>query len=269
MTSKTIVVLAILCGPAACLLAAEPTTKVLLIGKNRDHPPKTHEYMAWCELLAKCLRQTSGVTTIVSNGWPKDAAVLTDVDAVVFYTKQAGNVLFDGPQRKSAQALLDRGVGLTAIHWATGAAGDEIGKLYLEAMGAWFNSKFSKLKFATLKIHQPDEAHPICRGWKPYDLHDEYYLKLRFVPSAKPVMTVKADGTDYAVGWVYERPGAKAGRSFGCVLGHFHKEFAIEPFRRSLVNGILWTAHRDVPEAGAPCKITPKDMALSPDTRKR
>jgi type 1 glutamine amidotransferase len=89
------------------------------------------------------------------------------------------------------------------------------------------------------------------------------------MPKIKPVMTVQLEGKDYTVGWVYERPNSGGGRSFGCVLGHFHEQFGLEPFRRALVNGILWTAHRDVPEAGAPCRITAKDMELPPDTRKK
>ena len=50
-----------------------------------------------------------------------------------------------------------------------------------------------------------------------------------------------------------------------------HHGQAGHPFNdhRPLVNGILWTAHLDVPAAGAPCAITPKDMELPPDTRKK
>ena len=42
---------------------------------------------------------------------------------------------------------------------------------------------------------------------------------------------------------------------------------AEEPFRKAVVNGILWTAKVDVPAGGAPCAITLKDMELPPDTR--
>ena len=58
-----------------------------------------------------------------------------------------------------------------------------------------------------------------------------------------------------AVGWVYERPGSNGGRSYGNTLGHFHELFGKEPFRRMLVNGILWTAHHKIPQAGAPCVL--------------
>ena len=55
--------------------------------------------MADCTLLAKCLRQTDGVETVVSNGWPKDPAVLKDVTAIVLETRLGGTVLLRGPQR--------------------------------------------------------------------------------------------------------------------------------------------------------------------------
>jgi aldose 1-epimerase len=40
---------------------------------------------------------------------------------------------------------------------------------------------------------------------------------------------------------------------FEYTLGHFHTLFLQEDFRRMLVNGILRTAHYEVPESGAPC----------------
>ncbi|MBN1346896.1 MAG: ThuA domain-containing protein [Phycisphaerae bacterium] len=259
----------VVCWTASCLAAGDGSTKILLIGKDRDHPYTTHEYMAECALLGKCLEQTAGVRAVVSNGWPKDPAVLEGVGAIVFYTKQAGNVLLDPKHRAQAEALLAKGVGLSAIHWATGAEGDEVGQRWMKALGGWFNSSFSKLKFAKLEIRQPNPDHPICRGWRPYELHDEYYLALRFAEGVTPVMTVQVDGTEYVVGWAYERAGSKGGRSFGCVLGHFHKEFGLEAFRRSLVNGILWTARREIPAEGAPCTVSEKDLALEPDARLR
>src|ERR1700737_3462712 len=80
----------------------ETKAKILLIGKDRDHAYATHTYMDDCDLLAKCLRQTTGVEAVSSNGWPKDAALLKDVTAIVLDTRMGGNVLFGGPQRSQA-----------------------------------------------------------------------------------------------------------------------------------------------------------------------
>src|SRR5438309_7713796 len=85
------------------LFAADKKTKILLIGKDLDHPRNTHTYLSDCELLGKCLRQTEGVETVVSNGWPKDPEVLKDVKALVLHTRLGGTVLFRGPQRQQAE----------------------------------------------------------------------------------------------------------------------------------------------------------------------
>lgn len=253
--------------PAGDAAARPAKAKILLIGKDRDHAFTTHEYMADCRLLAKCLEQTEGVETVVSNGWPKDPAVLEGVRAVVLHTQMGGDVLFHEKNREQAEALVKKGVGLVAIHWATGASVDARGEAYLKAMGGWFNTKFSRYLVKKTMLKRADPSHPVNRGWKDYELREEYYIKLKFVPEAKPVFTTTIDGEDYAIGWVYERPDG--GRSFGTVGGHFHANFGIEGFRRGIVNGILWSAGVEIPEGGAPCAISDADMELPPDTRKK
>ena len=85
-----------------------------------------------------------------------------------------------------------------------------------------------------------------------FGLREEYYFKLRFLPEARPVMTTVIEGVEYPIGWVYARRGLEGGRSFGFVGGHFHDNFGIKAFRQAIVNGILWTAHIEVPANGAP-----------------
>ena len=79
-----------------------------------------------------------------------------------------------------AEALLKEGVGITAIHWGTGAETPE-GEPWLHTLGAWFNAEkdgFSLYLVQTSQLRQTDPTHPICRGWKDYTLRDEYYFKL-------------------------------------------------------------------------------------------
>jgi lysophospholipase L1-like esterase/type 1 glutamine amidotransferase len=260
----------IICGAlATCWLACHPAlaaekTKILLVGKDRDHPFLTHEYMADCRLLARCLEQTPGVEAVVTNGWPKDAAVLRGVRAIVLYTAKGGDVLFEGPQASQVDELLRSGVGLTALHWGTGASTDEVGGRLMRRLGGWFNTRFSRLAVTTTRLNQADPGHPICRGWKEYDLRDEYYLRLRFLPDIHAVLAVHLNQEEHPVAWVYERPGSNGGRSFGFVCGHFHADFGIQSFRQAVVNGILWTAHRDIPAAGAPCAVTADDLNVPP-----
>ena len=252
---------------SATLLGADQKAKILLIGKDLDHPRNTHTYMSDCELLARCLRHTDGVQTVVSNGWPKDPAIVEGVTAIVLHTRLGGSVLFRGPQRRQVQEMLKQGVGITAIHWGTGAETPEGGP-WLQTLGGWFNAEgdgFSRYLVQSSKVHQTDRSHPVCRGWSDFDLREEYYFKLCFLPEARPLITTVVEGKQYPIGWVYERPNSHGGRSFGFVGGHFHDNFGIKAFRQAVVNGVLWTAHVDIPQNGAPISITPKDMELPPE----
>jgi type 1 glutamine amidotransferase len=145
------------------------------------------------------------------------------------------------------------------------------GEEYKNILGGWFNMQYagSRLDTTTTRLLQTDAKHPICNGWQPYDLRDEYYLDLKFAPEMKPVLSVKIKDKDYTVGWVHERPKHNGGRSFGFVCGHFHDNFGEKAFRKAIVNGVLWTAHLDVPADGAPVDFTAKDMELPPKKDKK
>ena len=220
-------------------------------------------YLPECELLAKCLRQSPGVEAVVSDGWPKDAQLLQNVDALVLYSSPGADLLLKGDHAGTVQKMLDQGVGLVALHWATGVHGQketELGERYLKQLGGLFCFAFSGLDTSESKVEQIKPDHPICRGWRDFVLTDEFYLDLKFLPQAQPLLKVKVKGKDHTVGWVYERPGA--GRSYGNVLGHFHDLFKQEGFRRMLVNGILWAANCEVPLQGAPCAATAADLKV-------
>jgi type 1 glutamine amidotransferase len=252
------------------VLAAESkqetaSKKILLIGHQPDHPPLTHMYLPECEILAKCLRQSPHVEAIVSDGWPKDAALLQDVDAIVLYSSPGADLLLKGDHAATVTKMLDEGVGLVALHWATGVHGQEeseLGENYLKQLGGLFCFAFSGLDISESKVEQLQPAHPVCRGWKDFTLTDEFYLDLKFVPQAVPLFKVNVKGKDHTVGWAYERPDSGGGRSYGNVLGHFHELFKQEAFRRMFVNGILWAAHCDIPENGAPCKVSEADLQV-------
>jgi hypothetical protein len=102
--------------------AGEATpVKILLIAKDRDHAFSQHEYLSDCNILAKCLRQTKGIEAEVVNGWPRDPSKFKGVKALVFNTRMGGSVMFDPLVKPQAEKLLKKGVGLSAIHWGTGA----------------------------------------------------------------------------------------------------------------------------------------------------
>jgi HEAT repeat protein/type 1 glutamine amidotransferase len=246
-------------------VAEETSTKrIVLIGHGPDHPYRTHCYLPDCELLAKCLRQTPGVEAVVSRGWPEDEKVLEGVDAIVLHVRQGGNLFFHPAHRNRAQGLLDQGVGLVAIHWGTGADVGPIGGRWKKSLGGHFNAEhFGKYAIETSTVRQTDHSHPVSRGWDDFQLRDEFYFKLQFEETAVPLSQATVQGEEYPVSWIFERP--QGGRSFAFVGGHFHENFGLKPFRQMTVNGILWTAHVEIPEPGAPVRIRPQDLVLSPE----
>jgi type 1 glutamine amidotransferase len=268
MVARTLLALLGLCGCSAIAFCQETAkTKIVLVGTEPDHPWASHMYLHECRMLAQCLRQTRGVEPLVVQDWPQDAAALDEVKSIVYYSRPAGDIVLAQKHREAFEKLMARGVGYVAIHWAT-AAETERGEAYQNVLGGWFNFGHAALNVTTAPLEQLVPEHPICRGWKPYPLHDEFYLNLKFHPRARPILKVRLDGKDQTVAWAFEREAQQGGRSFGTTLGHFHENFELEVFRRMLVNGILWTARVEVPAGGAPVDVDPSDLKLPPEPKK-
>ena len=171
-------------------------------------------------------------------------------------------------RREQFLKLMNDGVGLVAIHWSTGvgysplADDPELRDQFKQILGGWFRRPPGSVAFDAPLLVQVDPQHPVCRGWSPFKLKDEYYLDLVFHPQAHPILQVRIDDRDHTVAWSLERSGGKPGRSFATVLGHYHDNFTNPDFRRVLVNGILWTAHIDPPVEGAPVVVAEVDLRL-------
>ena len=250
-----------------CLRAEEPT-RVLFIGKEPDHPWGTHMYLHASKVLARCVELSGNVETTVVSRWPKDPNVLKDVDTIVVYSNPAAELLLGGPHRTEFKKLMDRGVGLVTIHWASTVRKENFDRLGPEWMkilgGTWISNVGLSTERSTLRRVAPQ--HPISRGWKTGPFRDEFYLHPKLGPGATPVLEVTAKGEPLVVGWSYER--TNGGRSFATTLGHFYDNFVRDDFRRILVNAILWTAHRKVPDAGAPVNLTREQLALPPKDKR-
>ena len=252
----------------ACNVAsgAEPQEekKIVLIGHKLDHPWATHMYLPTCELLAKCLRQTDGIEVVVSDGWPKDESVMKGVDCIVMYCSPGAEILLDGPHAGEVDRLMKEGVGLVAIHWATGCHQknvERIGDQFVSYLGGmWVH--FTGLKITESSLVQLASDHPINRGWKEFPLKEEYYYAPVISEAAQQQWRALVNDKNLTVAWTYERPGG--GRSFGTTLGHFFDSFKNESFRRAIVNGILWSSQVEIPEEGASVKLTDEDLKLPP-----
>ena len=50
------------------------------------------------------------------------------------------------------------------------------------------------------------------------------------------------------------------GRGIGFVGGHYHRNWAIDDFRKLVLNSIVWLARAEVPEGGVPSKPVTLEM---------
>jgi type 1 glutamine amidotransferase len=278
---------------SACITSAQDATKtILLIAGVPSHGPGAHEHNAGVLLLQKCLNQVPGISTrVVLNGWPKEASVFENVDAIVIYCD--GGVRHLALQDGNLNALgkvLERGAGLALLHYAVEPTLQNGQPEFLRWVGGAFEINWSvnphwDADFKTL----PD--HPIARGVSPFKLRDEWYFNMRFVEGMKgitPILVAKPDATTttrrdgphsgnphvraavargdaQTVAWAYERTDGK-GRGFGFTGGHFHKNWGNENFRRVALNAILWIARADVPATGVVSTITAADLEANLDS---
>jgi type 1 glutamine amidotransferase len=171
--------------------------------------------------------------------------------------------------------MMQRGCGIVCIHYATGLLGEDVtpegDHPLLRWMGGYFANRscphhesIAKI-FEAATITPAAPQHPIAHGWEEFTLRDEPYCRNFFgSPGNKlggtgdkpaPGVTILATSLlppdapkPEPVAWCIERPNS--GRGFGIVMPHFYKNWRLEDLRRFIMNGIVWTAKRDVPADG-------------------
>ncbi len=275
---------------AASLAAAgKPSlskTKVVFIPGGPSHGFGSHEHRAGCLLLAKALNENvPQVRAVVTErGWPKDPTVLDDAATiVVFADGGGGNPIVR--HLDEMRRLMSKGTGLVCLHYAVEVPKARAGKEMLQWLGGYFETFWSVNPFWQPEFHDlPD--HPVARGVRPFSVRDEWYYHMRFVEGLKGVTPIlsalppastlrRKDGAHsnnpyvraavlerkepQVVAWAYQRPDG--GRGFGFTGGHLHWNWAHDDFRKVVLNGIVWTAHVDVPPNGV-CSPTPSLQEL-------
>lgn len=251
--------------------------KVVFVAGTPSHGYFSHEHNAGCLLLAKKLDESGVpvVSTVYTNGWPKDPTAFDNADTVVSYCDGGGRHYLNDRLEEFQALVEERGVGLVCIHYAvetvTGAPGDH----FLKWLGGFFEINWSVNPHWTAKFDDLPE-HPITRGVEPFEINDEWYYHMRFVEGMQGVTPILSDlppreslnrpdghhsGNPYVreavlerkepqhVAWAYERPNGK-GRGFGFTGGHFHKNWQHDDFRKVVLNAIVWTANGEVPAEG-------------------
>jgi type 1 glutamine amidotransferase len=268
--------------------------KIVFVAGTPSHGPGEHEYRAGCLLLQKCLSGIAGLQTMVySNGWPQDPGAFYGADAIVL-SMDGGDqhALLAGDHLRQINFLMERGVGLGAIHWAVEVTKEKGENEYLDWLGGAYEINWSvnptwTAHFATL----PD--HPVTRGVKPFQIRDEWYFHMRFpegmtgvtpilvaVPPASTmdrpdgahsgnpaVREAVKNGEPQVMAWAFARPFG--GRGFAFTGAHYHKNWANDNFRKTVLNGLLWIAGAEVPENGVDCTVSEEDLTAHQDRKGR
>lgn len=119
--------------------------------------------------------------------------------------------------------------------------------------------------------------HPAANGIKPFDSNDEWYFHMKFrgnmqgvtpiLSAIAPEATMKrgdgahsgnptvrkavAAGQPQHVAWCYQRgEDYGEGRGFGFTGLHYHKNWVDDNFRKTVLNGVAWSAKLAIPENG-------------------
>jgi hypothetical protein len=266
--------------------------KVVFIAGGPSHGFFAHDHLAGCKLLAERINQVPGFeATVVYKTWPKPEE-LQGAAAVVIYC-DGGNGHMGIPHKDELEALSKKGVGIGCIHYAVEVPKEKGGQEWLDMMGGYFET------FLSVNPHWQAEfnelpKHDVSNGVKPFTTNDEWYYHMRFREGMKGVRPILSavppdktrQGKDDAHGgnpevrsgigksllehvvWVSENfatPDAKEpmSRGFGCTGGHFHKNWANDQFRKTILNAIVWIAKGEVPANGIESKRPDADELLA------
>ncbi|MGH8027536.1 MAG: ThuA domain-containing protein, partial [Pseudoxanthomonas sp.] len=257
--------------------ARQPEKKIVLIGGPASEGPGRHEYDAGVGRIRSLLEATAqsrGFRVVTfEKGWPDDPAVLEDASTLVLYFDGLDkHPLRDAGHRRQFEALMQRGVGLVALHQASTVPPDDSGIGMQRWLGAERVGMFDRTT-ETATLQPVAAAHPVSRGIDAFAYRDEFYPTLRFaaagvVPVLRATLHVQyRNGASVmedqpetsTVAWAYERPSG--GRSFGYSGAHYLAALDQPMLRKTLLNAIFWTAGIDVPQAGADATLAAAPVA--------
>ena len=272
--------------------ASAADKKIIFIAGRPSHGPLSHEHRAGSLLLAKSLNGIKGITTEVhTNGWVMDEKVFENAAAVIVYSDGGGGHPFlSGDRLQKIGALMKKGVGLGAIHYAVEPTTQKGNAEFRDWIGGCFETHWS------VNPHWDGDfksfpKHPVTSGVKPFKTNDEWYFHMRFREGMKdvtpilsalpPESTMKRgdgahsgnsavresvkSGAPQHVMWVAEREGG--GRGFGFTGGHNHMGWGNPDQRKLLGNAILWIAKAEVPTSGVESTFTQEELMANLDPK--
>lgn len=254
-------------------------TKIVLIAGPTSHANGQHEYFAGCAMMVDLLKQTPGVwPVLVGDGWPKNEAILDHAKSIVVYADAGPKLPLLEPARwAKVKSLMEVKTGLVMLHQTMDIPADHADELK-SWLGAAFVGDIGSRGHWDMELGDLAK-HPVDRGVTPVNvLGDGWLYNLHYADGAVPLIfgqvpdkyrstadSKSHSGRAESFAWAYERPAG--GRGFGFTGGDMHKNWILESQRKLVVNGILWTAGLEVPEAGAPVALKEGALTLNLDKK--
>ncbi len=170
------------------------------------------------------------------------------VDVIVFYDMWVKG--FTQAQQESFLALLQRGIGVLALHHTLAAHQqwpeyEKIigGKYHLEAptVDGKALPKSSYYHDQDMKIQIAAPEHPITRGLKPFEIHDEAYKDYSCDSTATVLLTTDYPQSDREIAWAKTYASS---RVVYLELGHDHYAFEHPSYRALVARSIRFVAAR-------------------------
>ena len=256
---------------------ASAATEIVFLAGARSHGPGEHEFNAGCRLLAKALNEQSGldVHAVVINGWPADTTPLDKARAIVVYA-DASSVVSQGWEKMDT--LAKKGTGIVFLHYAVTTEAAEGARYYRPWIGGACEPGWSVNPHWVGEI-KALAGHPVSRGVPAFEALDEFYYNVRFPHDRSRVLDlvtatptrerikryinrwnehgVAGLGKPQTIMWGLGR--ADGGRGVGFTGGHYHRNWAVDNFRKLVLNAIVWSAGMDVPKDGVASKPLTED----------
>ncbi|UCE46211.1 MAG: DUF1080 domain-containing protein, partial [Phycisphaerales bacterium] len=168
-----------------------------------------------------------------------------DYEVIVFYNMTQN---ISPKRRRNFMKLLERGVGVVALHHTMGAYQQWpqfkkiIGtKYYLNETveDGVTHGKGSFKHDLDIRVHVANKRHPITKGLDDFTIHDETYRNCWFDEQNQVLLTTDHPTSDETIGWVRR---CRKARVCTIQLGHDSKAYANSNYSQLVERAILWTA---------------------------
>ena len=222
----------------------DPARALILTGHN--HP--AHDWRATTAALIHVLEQDPRMKVEVTES-PEDLAKLEGVDLLVLNYCNWDKPGLSDAAKAGFLKHLERGGGLSVIHFANGAWNPTIPAKESDwpdyrakiVRRVWMHPDSAHDPFGPFSVTVTGAPHEITAGLAPFETKDELYFKQAGALPLTPLATAKSkvSGQDEPMAWAYEVEKALV---FQTVLGH-----SAESIRKSgalIRRGSTWAARR-------------------------